>query len=286
MKAPLRTALRTAAALLLASLVLVPAASAQEAAAADLASLIAMNLDAKGGEEALRGVESARITGTMSMGGGQMTAPFVWEWKAPDKLRVEFTIQGMTGIQAYDGETAWMIMPFMGKTDPEKMPEEQTVQFAEQADFHGPFLDTEAKGYTLEYAGEEEVEGTPAHKVKSTNEHGDVTWLYLDKEYGLEIQSVSEREIQGQQVEATTAIGDYKEVGGLMLAHSFDVALKGAPMGGQTLSFESVELNPELADDRFAMPAAPAPAAEAPAPAAEEKEPADDGGDGQGTEGR
>jgi outer membrane lipoprotein-sorting protein len=279
MKATLRTALFAAA--LLAAGLFVPAAVAQEgdAAAPDLDSLIAMNLEAKGGEAALRDVKTARITGTMTMGGGQMTAPFVWEWKAPDKLRLEFTLQGMTAVQAYDGDNGWMIMPFAGKTDPEKMPEEAAAQAEEQADFYGPFLDTEEKGYSLEYAGEEEVEGTPAHKVKVTNERGDVTWLYLDKDYGLEIQSVSQREVQGQQVEATTAIGDYKEVGGLMLAHSFDVQAAGSPVGGQTLTFEKVELNPELSDDRFEMPAAPA-APEAPAaPAAPEAPPAaEDGG--------
>jgi outer membrane lipoprotein-sorting protein len=263
MKAPLRTAL--AAAALLAAGLFVPAAAQEgEAAAPDLDSLIAMNLEAKGGEAALRDVETARITGTMTMGGGQMTAPFVWEWKAPDKLRLEFTLQGMTAVQAYDGDGGWMIMPFAGKTDPEKMPEEAAAQAEEQADFYGPFLDTEEKGYTLEYAGEEEVEGTAAYKVKVTNERGDVTWLYLDKDYGLEIQSVSQREVQGQQVEATTAIGDYKEVGGLMLAHSYDITTAGSHMANQTLTFESVELNPELSDDRFEMPAAPAaPEAEA-----------------------
>jgi hypothetical protein len=35
-----------------------------------------------------------------------------------------------------------------------------------------------------------------------------------------------------------------------------------APGGGQTMTFETVELNPEIPDERFAMPA-PAPAEEA-----------------------
>ena len=34
----------------------------------------------------------------------------------------------MTVIQAFDGETAWMIMPFMGSTEPQQMPEVQAEQ--------------------------------------------------------------------------------------------------------------------------------------------------------------
>jgi len=278
MKLSLRTALSATAALLLAAALFVPAATGQEAAAQpagdtapDLATLIAKNLDAKGGEAALRAVKSVRINGTMSMGGGQMTAPFVWEWKAPNKLRMEFTLQGMTGVQAFDGDSGWMIMPFAGKTDPEKMPEELASELKDQADFYGPFVDTEEKGYTLELVGEEEVEGTPAYKVKVTNDRGDVTWVYLDQDYGLEIESVSKRKIQGQEIEATTSIGDYKPVGDLVVAHSFDVTAKGAPTGGQTLTFDSVELNPDLPDARFEMPAAAA------APASE----GNDGGGGR-----
>ena len=82
-------------------------------------------------------------------------------------MRVEFTVQGMTAVQAYDGTTGWMIMPFAGKTDPEKMPEELAGEIEEQADFYGPFVDTEEKGYTLELAGEDEVDGTPVYTVRS-----------------------------------------------------------------------------------------------------------------------
>lgn len=232
------------------------AAAAPLTSAQTLDEIIAMNIEAKGGEEALKAVESVRVKGTMTMGGGQMEAPFTWVWKAPDNLRLEFTFQGMTGIQAYDGESGWMVMPFMGKTDPEPMPAEQMQVMEEQADFTGPFVDTEEKGYTLELEGEEEVDGTPAYKIKSTNKDGDVTYFFLDKDYGLEIQTEAKREIRGQEIESVTAIGDYKEVEGLMMAHSFDSQVPG--MGGQTLTFESIEFNVDLDDSQFEMPAAEA----------------------------
>lgn len=244
---------------------------ASGAAAQDLDAIIAQNLEAKGGEAKLRSVESARVTGTLTMGGGQMQAPFVWEWKSPNKMRLEFTIQGMTAVQAFDGDTAWMIMPFTGSTEPQKMTGDQLDAIEEQADFTGPLVDPEEKGYTLELLGEEEVDGTPAYKIQVTQEDGDVSYLYLDKDYGLEIQSQARRTMQtGQEVEMTTAIGDYKEVDGLMIAHSYDIQVPGGP-GGQNLTFDTVDLNVELPDDRFTMP---------------ESEAADEGaGAGEGEEG-
>lgn len=225
--------------------------------------LIEKNLEAKGGREKLESVESARLAGTMNMGGTE--APFVLEWKAPDQMRMELTLQGMTLIQAFDGETGWMINPFMGKTDPEKMSQEDGDMFKEQADFHGPLLNPEEKGYLIAYVGEEEVEGTPAFKLEVTKESGEKTYLYLDREYFLEIQAESKRTIRGQEIETTMAIGDYKEVDGLMMAHSLDSTMAGGqgPGGGFNMSIETVELNPEIADDRFVMPE-PAPAEEEP----------------------
>lgn len=226
-------------------------------------TLIEKNLEAKGGRAKLESVESARLSGKMNMGG--MEAPFVLEWRSPNHMRMELSLQGMTLVQAFDGETAWMINPFMGKADPEKMSQEDADMVKEQADFHGPLFNSEEKGYEVVYAGEEEVEGTPTYKLEVTKENGEKTYLYLDKEYFLEIQAESKRTIRGQDMESTTAIGDYKDVDGLMMAHSLDSTTVGGqgPGGGFNMTIEAVEINPELADERFAMPApAPAPAEE------------------------
>lgn len=246
--------------------------AAQEPTAEEL---IAQNLEAKGGEDAWNAVESARISGTMSMAGQEV--PFTYYWKAPDRVRIEFEVQGMTGIQAYDGEAGWSYMPFMGKTEAEKMATEDVEQIKNDADFRGPLVNPEEKGYEITYAGEEEVEGTPAYKLKLVNEEGDVTWMYLDKEYKIEIQQVDERTIRGQEVSMTSSIGDYKEVAGLMVPHSRDIASSMAQEGqSQTMLFDEVELNVDIPDEKFVMPEG-APDGAAP-------EGAEMGGEGSGDE--
>jgi outer membrane lipoprotein-sorting protein len=233
--------------------VLAPAALAQSAD-----EVIGKYLEARGGLDKIKAVDSARFTGTMTMG-GQMEAPFVWTWKRPNQMRVEFTVQGQTGIQAFDGESGWSLMPFMGVTDPQPMAEEEAKMFEEQADLDGQFVDSEKKGYVIEYIGEEEIEGTPAHNLKVTNKHGDITYVYFDAEYYLEIKSEGKRTLRGQEIEFESTQGDYKEVEGLMFAHSIESKPKGAPVG-QTVTFEKIELNVEISDSDFTMPAVEKPA--------------------------
>jgi outer membrane lipoprotein-sorting protein len=223
-------------------------------AADELADVLAKSYEARGGLEKIKSVDSVRITGTMTMGGGQMSAPFTWEWKRPDKLRMEFSLQGMTGIQAYDGTVGWAVMPFTGSTEPQKMPAEEVDQLKEQADFEGELVDWEAKGYQVELLGKENIEGTDAYAIRLTRPSGDVSTIYLDDEYYLEFKRTGKRNVRGQEIEFETSTGDYKEVDGLIIPFSMEVQAVGMPMS-QTITFEKVELNPPIDDSRFSMPA-------------------------------
>lgn len=230
------------------SLVVLPAS------AMNLQDLIAKNLDARGGKDKIVAVNSVVIHGRMRMPNG-IEAPFTWKWKRPDKLRTEFTLQGMTGIQAYDGKTAWMVMPFTGNTEPQKMPKEATQRLEEQADFDGPFINTEKKGYKLELVDEKPVseEGTDAYKVKVTNKFGDVTYQYLDAEYFLTFKEEAKRTIRGQDIEIEISIGDYKKVDGLVFPFSTQSKMKGSEQG-QSVTFDKVELGKDIDDAEFTMP--------------------------------
>jgi len=197
-----------------------------------------------------------RVTGSMGMGEG-MEMPFTMTLKRPGKIRQEFTVQGMQGVMASDGETFWMHMPFMGRTDPEPMPDDQIKQMVRQADIEGPLMNAADKGITLELVGKEDLEGTEVYHISVTREDGDVEHHFLDAEYYVPIQVKMKSEMQGQEVEMTMVLGDYKEIGELMVAHS--IQFVGGT--GGTLTMSSIEVDPEVDDAIFVMPE-PAPAPE------------------------
>jgi outer membrane lipoprotein-sorting protein len=234
-------------------LTLAGALLASPVAAQDLNEVLDNYYEAVGGLDAWQSVQSMRATGKMAMGGTGIEAPFTVVTKRPDKIRLEFTFQGMTGIQAFDGETAWMVMPFMGSTDPEVMPEDIAKQFKDEGDVDGPLMGWKESGHQVELIGKEETEGTAAYKIKVTKKDGDVEYYYLDAEYFIPIRIESSSEIQGRTVDVEVILSDYKEVEGLMVAHSIEQRAKGAA-GGQVITIEQVELNVDIDDSTFTMP--------------------------------
>jgi outer membrane lipoprotein-sorting protein len=222
--------------------------------AATLEEVLDRHFEAIGGRDKIAAVQSARMTVKQVM--GPQEVPATIQWRRPDKVRLEFTVQGMTGVQAYDGKTAWMVMPFLGKNDPEEMTGDDLKDIIEQADLiEGPLFNWKEKGHTLELVGEDTVEGTPAWKLKLTRKNGDVSTIWLDKEAYVQIKSEGKRKRGDQEFEIETSFGDYKEVGGLMFPHSIQSKPKGAPQGAN-ISIQSIELNPTLDDGVFAMPKA------------------------------
>ncbi|GAB4322959.1 MAG: hypothetical protein Kow0074_14770 [Candidatus Zixiibacteriota bacterium] len=210
-------------------------------------------VEARGGMDALKQVESAKYYGHTSMQG--MDVPGVMYVKRPDKMRLEITIQGQTMIQAFDGETGWYISPFMGKTTPEKMTPEDTDEIREMADIEGPLVNPEEKGHTVELIGKEDMEGSPVYKLKLTKKNGDVDYVYLDGEYYLELKRTAKRTRQGAEIEVESYSSDYKEVNGLMIPHSME-----NKMGGQTVmqyNIDSIQFNIDIPDTLFAMPEVP-----------------------------
>ena len=230
------------------TLALAPWAAAQE-----LDEVIARHVEARGGATAIRAVEAIRMSGTLWMG-SEIAAQVKLLWKRPNKLRLEVVVEGMTVVQAFDGETGWAINPLAGQTDPRPVPADEARLLEAQADFvEGPFVDSRSRGYAIEYVGREEVGGTPAHKLKVTDKRGEVSYVFLDGETFLEIRSEGKRMMQEEEVEYETAHRDYRDVGGLMFAFSVENRTKGQPVG-QTVTLETIELNVDVSDSEFDMP--------------------------------
>ena len=233
---------------------------AMTASAADLTvdEILAKNAEARGGLDKLKAVNSLRLNGKMAMMG--IEAPITMMQSRPSMMRMEFTFQGMTGVQAYDGTSGWMVMPFMGKKDPEAMTGDMLKDVKEQADIDGPFIDYAAKGHKVELLGKADIEGTPAYKVKLVTKDGSESIVYFDAETFLQVKIDSKRKMQGQEIESETTLGNYQEVEGLLIPFSMEMKPKGG-QGGQTITIEKVEINPTIDVATYKMPAAK-PAAE------------------------
>jgi outer membrane lipoprotein-sorting protein len=234
--------------------VLAPAVWAQTAD-----EIIAKNIQARGGLDKLKSVQSMKATATMAMGPG-MEAPGVLIQKRGNLARLEFTIQGLTAVQAYDGKNAWQVMPFTGKKDPELMSADEAKEVEEMADIDGPMVDYKSKGNQVEFLGKEKVEGTDVYKLKVSLKNGDVQTVYIDADSFLEIKEETKRMVRGSEQVFESSIGDYKDVNGIIFPFAEESGVKGSEQK-EKLTITKIELNVPTDDSIFKMPQ-PAPAPE------------------------
>jgi hypothetical protein len=231
----------------------VSGALAQEKSQPTVDQLVAKNIEAKGGASALRDLGTLRLSGKMLVQEGQIQLTYLQIKKRPEDVRTEASLQGMTQIEAYDGKDGWRISPFFGRKDPERMSADDVKALVEDAEMDGPLVDWKAKGNTVEYLGTEDVDGTPAHKLKVTRKNGDVSLVYLDPDHFLEIRVVTQRTRHGAYEEVETDLGDYEKVGGVFVPTSIEFGSKGSP-DKQRIIIDKVEGNVPVDDALFHFP--------------------------------
>lgn len=233
-----------------------PLVRAQETKQMTVDQLVAKNVEAKGGQEALNALQSLKLTGKMIVNQGQLQLAYAETRKRPNEVRTELTLQGMTAVNAFDGKEGWKISPFQGRKDPEKMSADDTKSLWEDAEIDGPLVDWKEKGSTVEYLGTEEVDGTMAHKLKVTRKNGDISYVYLDPDHFLEIRILTQREEHGAKVETETDLSDYEKVNGVYVPLSVEMGRKG-DSDKQKLVLDKVDGNVPVEESTFQFPTNP-----------------------------
>jgi hypothetical protein len=216
--------------------------------------LLAKNVEARGGTEKIAAIKALKSEGKLLFG-GQFELTLTQYQKAPESVRSEASIQGLTAVQAWDGKEAWQISPFQGRKDPEKMSADDAKSFADDAPIAGALIGARERGSKVDYLGTEDVDGTEAHKLKVSLKNGDVEYVYLDPDHFLEIRIVAQRSVRGTQVESVTDYGDYEEVSGVFFPFSMSTENKADGSRSQT-TIEHAEANVPIDDGVFAFPAA------------------------------
>jgi hypothetical protein len=235
----------------------VMAVAALPASAQTVDEIVGHYIKALGGMDKIQSVQTLRRSGKY-IGGGGFEAAILQENKRGASVREEFSLQGMTAVNAFDGKTGWKIEPWQGKKDPEALGEEEMKSILEDADFDGPLVDYKRKGNKVEFVGMDKFEGTDTFKLKVTKSNGDVYFYYLDTDYYMPIKIDTKRIVRGAEREYEAALGDYKQVNGWYLPFSVETNVKGHQDKSKVV-YDKIEANVAIDDGRFAMPVAAKP---------------------------
>jgi outer membrane lipoprotein-sorting protein len=169
------------------------------------------------------------------------------------KVRNDATIQGLTIVQAYDGKSGWQIQPFQGRKDAEALSPDDAKDLVDQADIDGPLVDYKAKGFTVDYLGTEDVDGTGAYKLRLNEKSGDQITFFIDTDSLMTVRTVTKRILRGHEQLQITDYGDYEQVAGVYFPFEQENYQPGSPQK-QTFTYDKGEANGAADDALFVMP--------------------------------
>jgi hypothetical protein len=219
--------------------------------------VIAKNIQARGGMEKIKAIQTVRTTGKFSQ--DSFRAVYVQENKRQEKVREELIVQGLAQVQAYDGKTGWQINPFRGRKDAELMSQDDTKTLLVDGDIDGLLVDYREKGHQAELLGHDSLEGTDCFKIKLTEKNGDIRYYFLDADSYLELKIETQSSIRGEIQYTETWYGDYEQIQGVY----FPFAIESNEVGSdsrQKFMVEKIEVNVPLDNTLFSMPAGKAEA--------------------------
>jgi outer membrane lipoprotein-sorting protein len=216
-----------------------------------LDEILAKNYQTHGGLDKLRALTAMKITGKIVVSPQNMELPIVMWQKNPNKMRIENTFQDKVIVQAYDGQKAWLIMPFMAP-DAQAMSQERSREFKDQADFENSLVVYKEKGFKLELLGKEDLAGTAVFKLKLTKTDGREIYFYLDAASGIELKSTMVLKSGASETMNEIIFADYKPVNGLLMPFHIENKTNGKTQ--MQLTITTIEINPVIDDAIFIMP--------------------------------
>src|SRR5216683_462623 len=220
--------------------------------------LLAKNLAARGGAANVQKLKTLRLTGRavfagMARRGATIETAWAQMQERPGKIRSEVTRQGLTAVQAWNGKEGWKLTPFRGRREPERASQDDARALAQDADIEGQLISWREKGSRVEYLGVEDVDGTPAHKLRVALKDGDVQYVFLDPDAFLEIRIVNERRVRGSEQVTEADLGAYGQVAGVWIPTSINQGRKGGPKTAH-FTVEKAEANLTVDDRMFEYP--------------------------------
>ena len=201
------------------------------------------------GQENLSKVNTVTTIGKIDQMG--MIMPFKTISKRPNKGYMEFEVEGMLMKMAFDGERGWMVMPMTGSDAPVDLTGPDLEQIKEIGEIDSPLWNWKQKGHTLEYAGSEEMEGTPVHVLKLTTDKGDIMNFYIDSKNSVMLKTSRSVMVNGQKVDAESIMSDYREIGGVI--QPFKI-VSNAGGTTTTITMEEIRFDDNIDDAFFSKP--------------------------------
>jgi hypothetical protein len=227
----------------------VPAISSPELTAEQL---VERYLEARGGAERWRQVETLKLTGTYAA--VSKRSDFTLLRKQVDLYRLDFTMVGAPATRARDAAGPWMQNPWLQPEAGRVTEDPYKRQLERESLFPLLLLDYQQKGFEVESLGPGDVDGIPTVNLKVTLADGQEETWYFDAETYLEVAADSQIYDHTQFMEPIRQrvfFDDFREVEGLRIPFQVDMEF-GARL--ESMTVDEVVINAAIDDAQLSPP--------------------------------
>jgi len=231
---------------------LAAAAAALSAAQAPLprgGAILDKYIEATGGRAAHDKVQTMTETATMEIAAAGVRFQVTTYHAAPNKSYMLMEIPGVGKMEeGTDGDVVWSLSAVQGARV--KQGDERAFALLTAAlksdlrwqDFYK----------SVETVGVENVNGEPCYKVELTSKEGLKQIRYYSTKSGLMLKAALTLKTEMGEIPTETLLSDYRDESGILAPHKIVTKLLSQEM---IMTVESIQINPEIAASRFALPA-------------------------------
>jgi len=215
--------------------------------------VVARHLEARGGAESWRALDTLRATGTYAA--FSFRAPFTLIRHRGDLYRLDFQMLGKPAVRARDGEGVWALHVLLWPEPTRVADTPYRAQLERESLFEPVLLDLATQGITVRGLGRGEIDGIATLRLELTWADGRQETWHLDAETYLEVA------IDSQVVDFTQAsepvaqrayFDDFRAVDGLVLPFQVDYEFNHRL---ESMTVERYEVDPDLDSGLFSPPA-------------------------------
>jgi outer membrane lipoprotein-sorting protein len=221
--------------------------------------IIARHVQASGGAQAWREIETMAWTGRIESGRvGNFGVPFLLMFKRPNSTHFEIMAQNQKSLRLFDGTAGWKLRP-TGQGRPEWQGyTADEIRFArDAAGLDGPLFDYKEKGVSVSLRGTGTVEGHEAYRLELKLPSGETRtdWIDVKSFLDLKYDRIVHDET-GRTGVVSVYYRNHQKIQGLVLPLTIETGDVAGKLTDKMM-IDKIALNPTLPDNAFSKPMAP-----------------------------
>lgn len=207
-------------------------------------------MDARGGKDKIKAIQSVYMEGSRQMMGNEI--PVKVTIVNGKLFRTDFELSGQNYYSIITPTGGWSLTPRSPSV--ETIPADRLKTMQGQLDIAGALVDYASKGNKVELVGKSTLNGVDVNNIKLTQADGKTISYAFDAKTNLLVESKNTVSGMGQggkvaDREVITDYSDYKVFDGILFPQT--IANPGTGQGGGSTTFDKIELNKPVDESMF-----------------------------------